>query len=424
MQTTISLCMIVRDEIERLESCLDSVAHLVDEVAILDTGSTDGTWDLVQVRAHRFDQIVWPDHFGQARNCALDLATCDWVLILDADETLVSGAEHLRRFAANPNALGAELRIDNDLGEGEIGSFWAARFFRRLPDLRFEGRIHEQVSTSIRRRCEQEPRWVTGQLDVVLGHAGYIPAIFEARGKAERNVRMLEASLAELAPDAGLNERVYLEYKLSTALGAGPLGQLRLLRAARMLLDASQEACASVPLAAEILASAGQKWSRGGEPSAAMAAVERAEVLCPGHPMIGLVRAQALLTEGHEERARAAFEQSLRGSATGFYYDRDAHDVAATIGLTEVLQRTGAHAQAIRLMEALKARHADRAEVAQAWVYVLIRAGEKKAALSAAVAYLRAHPGNRNALLACAAAAEALGMTERAVEWRAMATNR
>jgi tetratricopeptide (TPR) repeat protein len=421
MNARISLCMIVRDEIDSLEACLDSVAPWVDEIVVVDTGSVDGTWELVQIRAHRCRQIEWPDHFGEARNASLDLATGEWVLILDADERLADGGPALRAAVANPDLLAAEVRIDNDLGGGEIGAFWAPRLFRRLPDIRFEGRIHEQVAPGLRRRCERERRWTTGRIEVVLSHDGYVPAVFEKRGKAERNVRMLEMSLHELSADATLHERVYLKYKLSTALGAGPAGQVYLYRAARMLLDATAEACTTVPLAPEILVSAGQAWCRGGQPEAALEAINRGDALSPGHAMLDLVRGQALLAQGDLDRAEAALLASRESEAEGFYFDRRALDVASTIGLVELAFRREHQEDAIRLLGALRARHPGHSQAEIAWVHGLIRAGMAQDAMRAAVAYLRSQPGDRQGLLACASAAEALGMNDRAQEWRAKA---
>ncbi|KKL54646.1 hypothetical protein LCGC14_2263320, partial [marine sediment metagenome] len=83
----VSLCMIVRDEIAHLD-CLDSVEELVDEIVIVDTGSSDGTLDVVRARSDVWDQIEWSG-FADARNHAQSLATGDIILILDADEKIV-----------------------------------------------------------------------------------------------------------------------------------------------------------------------------------------------------------------------------------------------------------------------------------------------------------------------------------------------
>ncbi len=425
MSVQLSLCMIVRDEIDGLEACLDSLAPWVDEIAVLDTGSVDGTWELVQVRAHRSAQIVWPDHFAEARNQALDLVSGDWVLVVDADERLVSGGDELRAAIQDPTLLAAEICLHNDMGDGTHGEFWAVRLFRRHPDLRYTGRIHEQVAGSVRELMTREPRWRTGRVSLVLHHDGYVPAKFHAKGKAERNVRLLERALSDLDVDAPVHQRVYLEYKLSAALGAGPTGQVWLLRAARRLLDEGEAMVTQVPLGPEILVSAAQVWVRGGEGSAALEAADLAAVGAPDHPMVALVRGQALLATGDLEGAEDAMSAAGRAAGTaagqGFYFDRDAHTVVLAIGRAELAHRRGQHGDAVQILEQACASVPGSSQAALARLYAMVHAGQAEEALREGVAYMKAYPDDRNGLLACAGAAEALGMDERAQRWRAKA---
>ena len=150
MTSKLSACLIVRDEIDAIESCVDSITPWIDELVIVDTGSTDGTWEWVQMRAHRCAQIEWPEHFAQARNVSLDLATGDWILVIDADERLIEGGDALREAVQQENLLAAEVRLVNDLGDGAQGEFHAVRLFRRDPRIRYVGRIHEQVAGGVR----------------------------------------------------------------------------------------------------------------------------------------------------------------------------------------------------------------------------------------------------------------------------------
>jgi hypothetical protein len=421
MATTLSACMIVRDEIDCLEDCLDSLAPWVDEIAILDTGSVDGTWELVQVRAHQKAQIVWPDHFAQARNQALELATGDWVLVVDADERLVSGGDALRAAIGAADLLAGEICLRNNMGNGTHAEFWAVRLFRRLPQLRYSGRIHEQIAGSVREMMAADPRWRTERIPLFLEHDGYIPERFEAKGKAERNIRLLDIAVSELGTDASLHQRVYLEYKLSAALGAGPQGQMWLLRSARRLLDASEEELGTVPLAAEILVGGSQAWCRSGEGAEALVAAERAATRAPGHPMVLLVRAQALLLLGDLEEARAALELAGRPGANGFFFDRDGHSAALSVAQAELAHRSGDHDDAVRILTEAAAALPDHRALGLARLHALVRAGQAQQALREGVAHLKTNPGDRGGLLVCAAAAEALGMIERAQRWRAMA---
>ncbi len=84
----LSLCMIVQNEAAFLPGCLASVTELVDEIVIADTGSTDNTVEIATKAGAKVIPIEWQDDFAAARNQALAQVTGDWVLVLDADETL------------------------------------------------------------------------------------------------------------------------------------------------------------------------------------------------------------------------------------------------------------------------------------------------------------------------------------------------
>ena len=79
--TTLSLCMIVKDEEQFLEQCLSSVKDLVDEIIIVDTGSTDKTIDIAKKFTNNIHNFKWCDDFSKARNESLKHATKDWILI-------------------------------------------------------------------------------------------------------------------------------------------------------------------------------------------------------------------------------------------------------------------------------------------------------------------------------------------------------
>ncbi|SHK97692.1 glycosyltransferase family 2 protein [Desulforamulus aeronauticus] len=85
---TISLCMIVKNEEAVLGRCLDSVANLVDEIIILDTGSTDSTKSIAAQYTNQIFDFNWIEDFSAARNAAFTKATMDYILWLDADDVL------------------------------------------------------------------------------------------------------------------------------------------------------------------------------------------------------------------------------------------------------------------------------------------------------------------------------------------------
>ena len=198
----ISLCMIVRDEAAELGACLAAARAAVDEIVLVDTGSSDGTTELARVAGARVASCAWSDDFAAARNRALELARGDWVLVLDADERLCEAAAaraRLLAFAAQQTDSAGQLAVRNLAAEESRALL--TRFFPCRPEWRYAGRIHERIL-----RAGREPaRAPTG---VTLEHHGYRADIVQARGKLERNVRLLERELADAPQDA------YLWYQL------------------------------------------------------------------------------------------------------------------------------------------------------------------------------------------------------------------
>lgn len=96
----ISLCMIVKDEADQIEACLGSVHSVVDEIIVVDTGSTDGTQELCRKYGAKVIEAPWENSFSKARNIGLKEARGEWVLWLDADERLEEADQEALRQAA------------------------------------------------------------------------------------------------------------------------------------------------------------------------------------------------------------------------------------------------------------------------------------------------------------------------------------
>ena len=103
----LSLCMIAKNEEKYLGRCLASVRGVVDEIILVDTGSTDRTAEIAQSFGARVGHHAWQDDFSEARNASLELATGDWILALDADEELAPASrERLRPVVEMTEAEG------------------------------------------------------------------------------------------------------------------------------------------------------------------------------------------------------------------------------------------------------------------------------------------------------------------------------
>ena len=226
----ISVCMITRDEERNLQRCLDSLAGKVDEVCVLDTGSVDATVRIAQESGAKVARTAWREDFGAARNASLELATGDWILVLDADETLPShdARQPLEAFARlHPRRAGQLTVRDQSAGDGpnhEVHTV-ATRFFPRIPEASFVGAVHEQLHFA----GATPPRAHTG-VDIL--HYGYTRDAFAQKNKGRRNIHLLHAELAKQPECAylwyqlGLTHLMIQDYELALRTLTGALAHV------------------------------------------------------------------------------------------------------------------------------------------------------------------------------------------------------
>lgn len=150
---TISLCMIVKNEEKVLRRCLDTVADLVDELIIVDTGSADATMQIVaqypNVKLYEFE---WVDDFSAARNFAFSKATQEYIYSADADEVL--SPENRERFQILKQTLLPEVEIvqmkyGNQLEHGSVYNYdeeYRPKLFRRQRTFVWQDAIHETIN--------------------------------------------------------------------------------------------------------------------------------------------------------------------------------------------------------------------------------------------------------------------------------------
>ena len=134
---TISLCMIVKNEEKVLARCLDSIADLVDEIIIVDTGSSDSTKEIAARYTGLLYDFLWTDDFSAARNYAFSKATKEYIYSADADEVL--SEENRERFRILKETLLPEIEIvqmkyGNQLQYGTVYNFdeeYRPKLFKR-----------------------------------------------------------------------------------------------------------------------------------------------------------------------------------------------------------------------------------------------------------------------------------------------------
>ena len=202
---TLSLCLIAKNESAMIRECLSSVASVVDQVIVVDTGSSDDTVAIAQSMGAEVHFFEWCDDFSAARNEALKHVRSDWVLVLDCDERLTSWApEAIRAAIKTPkaDAFVMPLRDSCDLaahpddvvrgGAALREAIWLLRLFRFTPDLTWEGRVHEHVNGWLERRKGR-----VGSLDAPIAHYGAVPTYRTERGNSDRNLSLLFEELSQ-----------------------------------------------------------------------------------------------------------------------------------------------------------------------------------------------------------------------------------
>ena len=157
-QSRVSLCMIVRNNEQTIRPCLESIRPWVDEMIVVDTGSTDSTPQICRELGAFVVDWAWRDDFSAARNESLRHATGEWLFWMDSDDTIPQDCgQRLRRLvdaAHTPNTLGYVIQVHCPGPGGDLHDVTAVdhvKLFRNRPDLTFEHRIHEQILPAIRR---------------------------------------------------------------------------------------------------------------------------------------------------------------------------------------------------------------------------------------------------------------------------------
>jgi len=200
----LTLCLIAKNEESMLPGCLESVRGVVDEIVLVDTGSTDQTVALARAAGATVLTRPWDDDFSAPRNLAVAHARGDYVLMLDADERLAPGAGKALKIAVRRGGFHLGMvRLHNAArkdapaaeivgGPARAGTVMLLpRVFKNADGLEWRGAIHETVGEWILRT---KGRRVL--LDVDLVHLGYTPDMMATRAKRERNLALLRKRVA------------------------------------------------------------------------------------------------------------------------------------------------------------------------------------------------------------------------------------
>jgi Glycosyltransferases involved in cell wall biogenesis len=150
---TISLCMIVKNEELVLNNALSSIKDIVDEIIIVDTGSTDKTKEIAEKFTDKIFDFEWCDDFSKARNYSFSKATCDYCMWLDADDILLpEDQEKLKQLKndLDPSVSAVMMRYHTSFDKqgNPTFTYYRERLLRRKDNFKWAGFIHEAISVS------------------------------------------------------------------------------------------------------------------------------------------------------------------------------------------------------------------------------------------------------------------------------------
>jgi tetratricopeptide (TPR) repeat protein len=370
--------MIVKDEEEMLPRSLAAIRGAVDEIIVVDTGSSDRTIEIATDFGAHVIEREWTGSFADARNVSFDAATGDWVMYLDADEVLVEEDAPLLRELCGRVWREAfylvETNHTGDLEDGTAVTHNALRVFRNRPEYRFEGRIHEQIAHRL-------PGGLPERLEptrIRVEHFGYLGAVRDAKEKSRRNIELLQRQVEDGVSTAFLHFNLGSEH---AAAGDAAAALREFERAWEMLQ--SDPALATYGYVPSLTGRLVKALRVNGRLDDAVARADEGLAIFPGFTDLVLEQATVARQRGDVERAIELYERCLEmGDAPSRY--------SATVG-------SGTCLALVALAEVRSAR------------------GELEAAEALLTRCLDEHPGYLGAVLPLAAAMLARGTEPAAV---------
>jgi len=339
--------MIVRNEERNLAACLEPVASQFDQIVIVDTGSQDRTLEIAQEFTSEIYHFAWRDDFSAARNESLRHCQGEWVFWLDADDRIrPEQVVKLRLLLDQLDDRPAAYVMDTvcpprfECESSRLVSH--IRLFRRSPELRWQGRVHEQL--------RPEPAALGHELiwsDIQIDHLGYLEASLRQR-KLQRDIRLLRMDFAVDPEDAStllhlglaysevcnhVEARKYLQRLLT--VDRGPADYMR--RVYGVLAELSL---------------------RDGKPQDALEVLGRGLFLFPGDNSLLFLRAEALYEVDRFDSARATLNEIVTGPRMRHQQGGVPSEIQRKLAprkLGDVLRVQGAYAEAETTLEAVVA---------------------------------------------------------------------
>lgn len=210
----ISICIITKNESNKIKKCLETVSKLGYEIVVVDTGSTDDTRDIALQYTDKVYDFEWVDDFSAARNFCASKASNDFIFVIDSDEYLIEFDKKYieNKLLKNPRCLGSIKRNEKApfYGENiaELQISYADRIYNKNK-YHYVGYVHEQIKP-INPLLKNVEASDCVDLPVTVEHDGYMQTPEQKKHKAKRYVDLLEKQLR----DENINKYIQKEYTM------------------------------------------------------------------------------------------------------------------------------------------------------------------------------------------------------------------
>lgn len=219
----ISLCMMVKNEEKYIEGAILSVLPLVDEIVVVDTGSTDKTREILKKYNAKIIDYKWDDDFSKPRNIGLKACRGNWILRIDADERipisfLYQFFDIVSNISKNTLALLIPIRNyfdDPDKGDSDFYISETCRIFRNRPDVFYSKRIHEEIDESLQNIAKNNNEVIIARTSQYIVHLGFMREKDELKQKHENYARISLKQLEENPNDSSTHYTLAVHYKVN-----------------------------------------------------------------------------------------------------------------------------------------------------------------------------------------------------------------
>lgn len=308
MKPGISLCMIAKNEEDFIEQCLSSVQGVVDEIIVVDTGSTDSTIEKAKTFKAKIIPFCWDGNFSNARNAGLKHATHEWILVLDADETISSQDGQQLKTQLNGKNAGYSFSVrtytndattsnwvsslNDPYEESRAASGWyetkIIRLFKNDKNIIFQNEMHETVTIDKKEGIEN--------LDIPIHHFGSLKG---EQSKKQKNA--LYEGLAEKKAKQSNDFKSYFQ------LGA----QLQESGKTKESIEAFKKSASLNPGFAKTWINLGGLYIKQKDFNKAETTLKKAITLQPQNPEAHNNVGVVLMHLGKEEEALNAFVKAI-----------------------------------------------------------------------------------------------------------------